>query len=69
MASTVHQFFVAQALHLRDGRIEELCRAYSVPLIVALPGTDPGFVVLSSRREIEHFFRLKYCGLKEAGIS
>lgn len=69
MASSVRQFFASQALQLREGRLEELSGGYSVPLIVALPDVDPGFVVLSSRKEIEHFFRLKHDGLREAGIS
>ena len=68
MASSVHQFFMSQALHLKEGRIEEVARGYSVPLIVALPDVEPGFVILSSRREIEHFFRLKHDGLKDAGV-
>lgn len=69
MASSVHQFFMSQALQLKEGRLEELALGYSVPLIVAFPDVDPGFVVLSSRKEIEHLFRLKYDGLREAGIS
>ena len=69
MASTVQQLFVAQALHLREGRIDSVARVYSVPLVVALPDVDPGYVVLSTRAQVEHFFRLKYDGLREAGIS
>ena len=69
MASSVHQFFLSQAHQLKEGRIEELARGYSVPLIVALPGAEPGFIVLASRKEIEHFFRLKHDGLRDAGIS
>ncbi len=69
MASIVHQFFLSQALHLKEGRIDAVARAHSMPLVVALPDADPGYVVLSSRDRIERFFRLKYEGLREAGIS
>ena len=69
MASSVHEFFMSQALQLKEGRIEELARGYSVPLIVVLPDVEPGFIVLASRKEVEHFFRLKHAGLQGAGIS
>ena len=68
LASIIHQFLVAQALHLKAGRIEAVARAYAVPLVVSLPGVVPSFVVISSRAGIEHFFRLKYEGLRAAGI-
>ena len=69
LASTVHQFFVAQALHLKEGRIEAVARGYAVPLVVSLLERDSGFVVVSSRASVEHFFRLKHEGLQAAGIS
>jgi hypothetical protein len=68
LTSAVQQFFTMLALQLWESRIEELAGAYSVPLIVALPGVEPGYVVLSSRAQIEHFFRLKCEGLLNAGI-
>ena len=60
---------MAQALHLKEGRIQAVARGYAVPLIVSLPGADPGFVVVSSRSSLERFFRLKHDGLKAAGIA
>ena len=35
---------------------------------MALPDVEPGYVVLASRASIETFFRLKYEGLKAAGV-
>lgn len=68
LASRIHQFFVTQALHLKEGRIEAVARGYAVPLVMSLPGMDPEFVVLSSRSSIERFFRMLYDGLQAADI-
>lgn len=68
LASAVHQFFVAQARHLQEGRIDIAARVYSLPLIVALPNSDPGFVVMTSRAEIEAVLRITYESLQTAAI-
>lgn len=69
LASSVSQFFSAQALHLKEGRIEAIARGYAVPLVVSLPDSEAGYAVISSRRGIEHFFSLKHAGLEQAGIA
>ena len=66
MATCIQQLFTAQALHLRYGRIEQMVRPYAVPLPVALPAS--GFVVLPSRERVAEAFRMKFAGLKAAGI-
>jgi hypothetical protein len=64
----VQAFFRTQTDGLRKGRIASVARGFSIPLVVALPRTDPGFVVLSSRAEVEHVFRLQREGLQLDGI-
>lgn len=39
-----------------------------MPLVVALARTDPGFVILASRAEVEHVFRMKRNGLRDRGV-
>jgi hypothetical protein len=66
LTAAVHQFLAAQALHLDMGRIDAVAGAYSVPLVVALPQLDGGFVVLPTRDLIESFFRQKHASLRQA---
>ncbi len=68
MSDALHHFFVSQALHLREGRIESLARAFSVPLLVLLPRNVGVANVLRSRAAIETFFTAKFEGLEAAGI-
>lgn len=69
MQSGVHEFFQAQASLLVEGRVAAVAQGYSIPLVVALPRTDPGFIVLASRLEVEHVFRLHHAGLKRADVT
>ncbi len=68
MLSSVQQFFVGQALHLRHGRFDLMARPYSVPLVLILPDDQERVSILPSREAIKSFFRAKFDGLEAAGI-